>query len=84
MLDVYKLMGIEKTNTTAYHPQTDGLVERFNRTPTDMLAKCVENNGKDWDQAYNIQQGRVLSICCMGETHVYQLMRHLACPQIEG
>jgi len=50
MLDVYKLMGIEKTNTTAYHPQTDGLVERFNRTLTDMLAKCVENNGKDWDQ----------------------------------
>ena len=50
MLDVYELMGIRKTNTTAYHPQTDGLVERFNRTLTGMLAKCVEGNGKDWDQ----------------------------------
>ena len=37
-------------NTTAYHPQTDGLVERFNRTLTDMLAKKVETNGLDWDQ----------------------------------
>ena len=47
--EVYKLMGIKKTNTTAYYPQTDGLVERFNRTLTDMLAKTVEKSGKDWD-----------------------------------
>ena len=32
--------------TTAYHPQTDGLAECFNRTLTDML---VEQSGKDWD-----------------------------------
>ena len=50
MEDVYKLMGITKTNTTAYHPQTDGLVERFHQTLTDMLAKSVEKNGKDWDK----------------------------------
>ena len=46
MLDVYKLMGITKTNTTAYHPQTDGLVERFHRTLTDMLAKSVVKSGR--------------------------------------
>ena len=50
MLDVYKLMGMTKTNTTGYHPQTDGLVERFNRALTDMLAKSVEKNSKDWDK----------------------------------
>ena len=50
MVDVYKLMGITKTNTTAYHPQTDWLVERFHRILTDMLAKSVEKNGKDWDK----------------------------------
>lgn len=49
MLDVYKLMGIRKSNTTAYHPQTDGLVERFHHTFTDMLAKSVQQGGKDWD-----------------------------------
>ena len=35
MEDVYKLMGITKTNITTYHPQTDGLVERFHRTLMD-------------------------------------------------
>ena len=49
MEEVYSLLGIRKINTTAYHPQTDGLVERFNRTLTNMLAKKVKKNGKDWD-----------------------------------
>ena len=48
--EVYSLMGMQKSNTTAYHPQTDGLVERFNRTLTAMLSKTVKKNGRDWDQ----------------------------------
>ena len=44
------LLGFHKVNTTAYHPQTDSLVERFNRTLIDMLAKTVEQNGKNWDE----------------------------------
>ena len=47
--EVCSLMGIHRLNTTAYHPQTDGLVERFNRTLTDMLAKTVTRDGADWD-----------------------------------
>lgn len=35
-------MGIKETNTTAYHPQTGGLVERLNRTLSDMLVNCGE------------------------------------------
>ena len=32
MLDLYKLLGVKKLNTTSYHPQCNGMVERFNRT----------------------------------------------------
>ena len=49
MQEICKLMGTEKVNTSSYHPQTDGLVERFNRTLTAMLAKTVEKDGRDWD-----------------------------------
>ena len=48
--EVEQLLGYKKVNTSAYHPQTDGLVKRFNRTLTAMLAKTVERGGKDWDQ----------------------------------
>ena len=47
--EICKVMGIKKVNTTAYHPQSDGLVERFNRTLLDMLSKTVKAGGKDWD-----------------------------------
>ena len=50
MKEVEELLGFHKVNTTAYHPQTDGLVERFNRTLTAMLAKTVETGGKDCDE----------------------------------
>ncbi|KAJ8037468.1 hypothetical protein HOLleu_18285 [Holothuria leucospilota] len=47
--EMCKLLDIEKTRTTAFHPQSDGMVERFNRTLEDMLALVVEPNQKDWD-----------------------------------
>ena len=37
MLDLCSLLGIRKLNTTAHHPQCDGMVERFNRTLKTML-----------------------------------------------
>ena len=48
--EVCIVMGVHKVNTTVYHPQGDGLVERFNRTLTEMLSKTVEKSGKDWDE----------------------------------
>ena len=47
--EVYSWMGIHKANTTAYHLQTDGVVEQFNPTLISMLAKTVEQGGYDWD-----------------------------------
>ena len=45
-----QIMGLHKVNTTAYHSQGDGLVERFNRTLMEMLSKTVDLNGKNWDE----------------------------------
>ena len=81
MCDVYRLLGVCKLSTSAYHPRTDGLVEHFNRTLTSMLAK------KQWkkeerigtfvcrssylftDQAYGVLQKNLPSTFCMGGTH---------------
>lgn len=43
-------LGIAQTRTTAYHPQGNGQVERFNRTLEAMLSKTVQQNQRDWDQ----------------------------------
>ena len=50
MKDVCSLLGIEKLNTTAYHPQCNGLTERFNRTLKTMLRKQAATHGLQWDK----------------------------------
>ncbi|KAM4549940.1 uncharacterized protein V3H82_019144 [Fundulus diaphanus] len=46
----HRQLGISAIKTTPYHPQTDGLVERFNQTLKKMLQKFVDDTGRDWDQ----------------------------------
>ena len=41
-LEVCKLLEVKEVNTSGYDPQTDGLVERFNATLTDMIAKTTD------------------------------------------
>ena len=50
MQDVCQLLGVKKLNTTAYHPQCDGMVERFNRTLKSMLRKHASTKGTQWDR----------------------------------
>ena len=45
------LLHIDQRHSTAYHPQTQGLVERFNSTLVDMLSKFCSADQKDWDLA---------------------------------
>ena len=50
MMDVCSLLGITKLNTTAYHPQCNGMVERMNRTLKAMLRKHAVKFGTQWDK----------------------------------
>jgi len=43
-----ELFGIKQKFTSGYHPQTNGLTERFNRTIVAELAKAVNDQKNDW------------------------------------
>jgi len=50
--EVYNLLLVimKAIQTSPYHPQMDGLVERFNQTLKAMLRKVADHEGKDWDK----------------------------------
>ncbi|GFV80177.1 retrovirus-related Pol polyprotein from transposon 412 [Trichonephila clavipes] len=45
-----EILAINKTRTTALNPQSDGMVERFNRTILNSLSRLVSSNQQDWDK----------------------------------
>ncbi|KAG8194787.1 hypothetical protein JTE90_017228 [Oedothorax gibbosus] len=45
-----ELLGVTKTRTTPLHPQSDGMVERLNRTILNHLSLFTHRNQNDWDQ----------------------------------
>ncbi len=54
---------IDHRLTTAYHPQANGLDERFNQTLSNAIAKFSQNERSNWDEripelvyAYNTSQ----------------------------
>ncbi len=61
MKDLCALLGIKKLNTTAYHPQCDGMVERFNRTLKTIIQKNAAKVGMQWDEG------------CCGPTETYPM-----------
>ena len=50
LAEIYQLLHVHPIRTTPYHPQTDGLVERFNKTLKEMLRKVAADDGANWDK----------------------------------
>ena len=46
---ICKILSIKKINTTAYHPQSNGALERYHRTLGEYLRNFISNNVDDWD-----------------------------------
>ena len=49
MLEICRALKIDKTRTTAYHPEGNGLVERTNRYIKTMLRVVTQKNPHSWD-----------------------------------
>jgi len=47
--EICSLLDIKKTRTSPYHPQSDGMIEWFNRTILNMLSTSVDNNQSTWE-----------------------------------
>ena len=48
--ELLQLTGTEHCVTSAYHPQSNGLTERFNQTLQTALTKVVNETQDDWDE----------------------------------
>ena len=48
--EVCKLLGIDKTRTTVRRPQSDGMVERANRSIQNMMSSYISDKQDDWDE----------------------------------
>jgi transposase InsO family protein len=66
--EVCRILQIKKSRTTPYHPQCDGLVERYNRTLLNMLATASKGNPKNWESF-------VRSMCFAYNTSVQAIHR---------
>ena len=64
--ELNSLCDIKKTQTTSYHPQGNGQVERFNRTLVQMLRTLSDGQKRYWhahaQRAYPIQGGPFWSL----------------------
>jgi transposase InsO family protein len=47
---VCRLLGVKQLFITAYHPSTNGRVERFNQTVLKSLTQFVSEHQDDWDE----------------------------------
>ena len=64
MKEICDILKIKKTRTSAYHPQCDGLVERFNRTLLRMLSTTTKDHLFNWEN-------QICKVCMAYNTSVH-------------
>ena len=50
MINIRHLIGFNHIHSTAYHPQTNGVVERFNATFVPQISKLQDTESNNWDE----------------------------------
>jgi hypothetical protein len=48
--------------STAYHPQTDGQIERANHVLEDMLRACALQHGGSWVKVYHMLSSHIIIV----------------------
>ena len=48
--EICRLLGVVKSRTTPYHPRSNGMIERFNRTLLSMLKMVSNEDEHDWNK----------------------------------
>ena len=61
--ELYNVLQIQKSRTTPYHPQADGLVKRSNRTLPSMLSIVMDEHPQTWES-------HLRAVCMMYNTSI--------------
>ena len=48
--ELCRLLEINKTRSSPYHPSSNGMIERFNATLLNMIAIHVDKHQRNWDE----------------------------------
>lgn len=76
MIAAYNHLGIQKECTTPRHLQCNGLVERYNRTLKDTIAKIALTNALKWDKTLDwaVAVYRSMPNSTTGETPLFAML----------
>ena len=50
MTNIHQKLGTDPLRTAGFHPETNGITERFNKTMMEMLSMYVSTHQKDWNE----------------------------------
>ena len=75
--NLLSLLEIDKSPTTAFHPQSNAVIERMNRTLQNMLAKCINAERNNWSQ-------QLPSVMMANRSSVHEFTGHIPQSLVHG